>query len=300
MKIQPYGGWQQCAFLEKGGVQVWVSLEVGPRILHASLEGEPNLLAEVAEQRGATGGEEWRLYGGHRFWIAPEDPELTYQPDNDPVEHQWDGSTLLLRQAPEALTGLRKELAIELLEERAVRLLHRIVNESDRPHLLAPWALTCMAPGGRCLIPNEPVLSHEEALLPARSMALWSYTDLRDDRFRFRDGFLELRQDPAATGPQKIGMLNRQGWAAYLLGRQAFVKQFPALPDAVYPDFGCNCEFFTNAEMLEMESLGPLVELQPGETVEHPEHWAFRPISGEIGEGEMARLPETFGLAPAS
>lgn len=297
MEIESHGGWQRCARLEKCGVRLWISLDVGPRVLHASLDDGPNLLAEVAEQRGMTGGSEWRLYGGHRLWIAPEDPVLTYQPDNEPVAHEWDGSALLLWQAPEPLTGLRKELRVELVEEGAVSLLHRIVNESDRTHLLAPWALTCMAPGGRCLIPNEPALSHEEALLPARSMALWSYTDLGDPRFRFRAGFMELRQDPAATTPQKIGMMNRQGWAAYLLGRQLFIKRFPYLPDGVYPDFGCNCEFFTNAAMLEMESLGPLVELRPGETVEHPEHWEFRAVSVEIEEEDVARLPEILGLA---
>jgi hypothetical protein len=36
---------------------------------------------------------------------------------------------------------------------------------------------------------------------------------------------------------------------------------------------GCNTELFTNADMLEVESLGPLVILPPGRRVEHVEDW---------------------------
>ena len=42
---------------------------------------------------------------------------------------------------------------------------------------------------------------------------------------------------------------------------------------AQYPDFGCNFEVFTNPEFIELETLGPLVELHPRETVEHREEW---------------------------
>ena len=30
------------------------------------------LFKEYDEQMGKTGGDEWRIYGGHRLWIAPE------------------------------------------------------------------------------------------------------------------------------------------------------------------------------------------------------------------------------------
>ena len=42
---------------------------------------------------------------------------------------------------------------------------------------------------------------------------------------------------------------------------------------AKYPDFGCNFEVFTNPDYLELETLGPLVELGAGRAVEHVEHW---------------------------
>lgn len=298
LEIAPYGGWERCAHLSTKDLLLVVPLEVGPRILHFGLHGEPNLLARVTDEQGLTGGRAWRLYGGHRLWVAPEDPVLTYQPDNEPVEHEWADSTLTLRQPVEAVTGLRKELALEPLDEgKGVGLLHRITNQSDQPRTLALWALTCMAPGGRCVIPNETYRPHTEDLLPARPLVLWSYTDLSDPRFCFHRGFLEMRQDPSAVAPQKIGMLNRREWAAYLLGQQVFIKRFPYLEGADYPDFGCNCEFFTNAQILEMESLGPLVTLEPGDVVEHREHWELRHVSLPLDDDELVLLPETLGLA---
>ena len=45
------------------------------------------------------------------------------------------------------------------------------------------------------------------------------------------------------------------------------------IPGATYPDFGCNVELFTNADMLEVESLAPLVTLDPGQETEHVERW---------------------------
>ena len=46
---------------------------------------------------GKKGGSEYRSYGGHRLWIAPEDEERTTQPDNDPVEYEEEGGFHLFR-----------------------------------------------------------------------------------------------------------------------------------------------------------------------------------------------------------
>jgi hypothetical protein len=54
---------------------------------------------------------------------------------------------------------------------------------------------------------------------------------------------------------------------------------------ARYPDGGCNFELFTNPEFLELETLGPLVELKPGEMAEHVERWwLFEGVSDGNGD----------------
>ena len=41
-----------------------------------------------------------------------------------------------------------------------------------------------------------------------------------------------------------------------------------------YPDLGCSFETFTNADFLELETLGPLATLEPGASLTHTERWA--------------------------
>jgi hypothetical protein len=142
-----------------------------------------------------------------------------------------------------------------------------------------------MAAGGTAVIPHEPFRHHTEQLLPARPLVLWSYTDMTDHRWTWGKELIHLMQDSNAKGPQKIGALNTPGWAAYVNAGQLFIKQFPSVPDADYPDFGCNCELFTNHRMLELESLSPLKTLNRGGAIDHEERWILvRDFRAGIGE----------------
>ena len=69
------------------------------------------------------------------------------------------------------------------------------------------------------------------------------------------------------------GIYNPAGWGAYFRQDQLFIKRAAVIRGAAYPDFGCNFEVFTNPDFIELETLAPLVELQPGESAEHVEHW---------------------------
>ena len=102
---------------------------------------------------------------------------------------------------------------------------------------------------------------------------LWAYTDLSDPRFAIGPKYIRLRSDPALTTPQKFGVGDKQGWAAFSHGRTVFVKRFAHDPGATYPDYGSNVEVFTNGSFIELETLGPLARLRPGEVAEHVEEW---------------------------
>ena len=53
------------------------------------------------------------------------------------------------------------------------------------------------------------------------------------------------------------------------------VKRYTADPEKRYPDFHCSYETFTNAEVLELETLGPLTSIQQEDGVEHVERWSL-------------------------
>jgi hypothetical protein len=51
------------------------------------------------------------------------------------------------------------------------------------------------------------------------------------------------------------------------------VKRFGVRRDEEYEDYGCNSELYTNHLFTELESLGPVINLQPGEDIVHTETW---------------------------
>lgn len=276
LEATPYGGWRNCLRLFGEGLELIVTLDVGPRVIRLGMPGGRNLFKEFDEQLGKTAGAEWMSFGGHRLWHAPEVYPRTYAPDFSPVDHAWKDGVLRLVQKTEPETGIQKEIEISI-HDRAVHLTHRLVNHNPWAIEVAPWCLSVMAPGGRALIPQEEFRPHPDCLVPARPLVLWHFTRMDDPRFTWGDRLIQLREDASVDGKQKIGVRNSQGWAAYHLGDLLFLKSVSSIPGASYPDMGCNCEFFTMPGFLEIETLGPLVTLEPKEATDHAERWRVIP-----------------------
>jgi hypothetical protein len=118
--------------------------------------------------------------------------------------------------------------------------------------------------------PRKP---QPEALLPVNMLGLWAYTDMSDSRWTWGRKYIMLQQDSAKTDPQKIGAMVPDGWLAVANNGHLFVKKFEFVSGATYPDFGCSVETFTDGEMLEAETVAPMVTLQPEQSVEYVEHW---------------------------
>ncbi len=269
-----YGGWNNCIRLENDEIELVVTTDIGPRIIRFGFKGGQNLFKEFDDQLGKTGGDEWRLYGGHRLWHAPEEAPRTYFPDNGPVGFECSGDTVRLIQVTETTTGIQKEIEITLdPKENNIRVLHRLINNNLWEVELTPWALSVMANDGRAIIPQEPFQSHEENMLPVRPLVLWSYTDMADPRWIWGSKYIQLKQDSGANSSQKLGILNTLGWAGYYLKGELFVKRYGYDPGTEYVDLGCNTEVYTDRDILEIETLGGKVSVPPGGSVEHLEKW---------------------------
>ena len=283
-----YGGWQNCQRISNGTIEIIATTDVGPRIIRFGFVDGENEFREVPEHAGLTGGDEWRSYGGHRLWHAPESKPRSYLPDNAPVVFKVLPDGLRLTQPVETRTGIQKEIEIEFRSDNHVRAIHRLKNTGLFGLELAPWALSVMAPGGVAILPLPEPGFHPHDLLPSSSITLWAYTDLSDPRWSFGRQFVLLRQDATCQTPQKIGCEVSAGWCAYARQGHLFVKRFQFQAGAQYPDRNCNVEFFTNQKMLELETLGPLVELQPGETVTYVEDWnLLRNVSQPQSDAEV-------------
>lgn len=303
-----YRGWTNSYFLSNGSVELVVLADVGPRVIRYALAGGENQLHEFDNQAGLRGGHDFRLYGGHRLWVWPE-IERTYFPDNRSVKVKTSSTSATFTAPVEAEspgTALQKSICIELSEQGTrAHLVHSISNCSLTPTQLALWTPTVMKPGGRGILPFLPRAAmdkdHYQSVSP---LTLWSFTDFTDSRWRFGQEFLQLIQQEKPTGQfpeQMSGLFNPAGWGVYVHSGSMFLKRAAVVPHAQYPDFGCNFELFTNAEFLELESLGPVITLQPGQSVAHTEDWWLFDGVGPISDDESIRaqvLPLVEQTAP--
>ena len=278
-----YEGWDAVR-LANGDAELVVTKAVGPRIIHYGLTGGPNAFQVIPETRGQTGGDAWVPYGGHRLWIAPEVMPRSYFPDTGvygtPI---MDGDTLVLTSPVESTTGIQKTMRVTLAASgSAVTVEHTLTNHNVWAVSLSVWALSIVASGGKVVLPQEPFVPHGDELLPARPLVLWKFTDMADPRWRWGTKYITLAAHENLDTPQKVGLYNAGGWGAHLTDTQAFVlaiKPAPGGPGAL-PDMGCNFETFTKGAFQELETLGPLVTLQPGESATHTEQWFLGTLSG--------------------
>jgi hypothetical protein len=243
------------------------------RIVRLTPAGKPNLFANLGSKTTPTPYGDFSFHGGHRFWHAPESMPRTYIPDNSGATVSQVPGGVRIYQPADSWTHIAKSVEIRLNPNRPQAILrHELHNEGAWPVELAPWALTMLRLGGVAIFPQALGNVDPAGLLPNRQISLWPYTRLDDARLVLRDDCILVRATPQLPA-LKIGYHNPHGWQAYWIDGALFVKRFDALPDAAYPDGGCNTETYCNDLFIELESLGALSRLEPGETVTHHETW---------------------------
>lgn len=269
-----YGGWKNCYRLSNGMIEMVIPGEIGIRVIRFGFIGDENEFYENKGDLGKTGGDEWRFYGGHRLWHAPEAMPRTYEPDNAPVTVEQDGSIVRVTQPIEPNTRLQKIIEIEMAEDAPqVKLRHIIRNHGAWLVEFSPWALSVMKPGGTAIIPLPPRGSHPENLVPSSTLTLWAYTDLSDPRWTLGQKYILLRQDIDAASPQKIGAFVPDGWIAYTNNGHLFVKKVETRPASRYPDMNSSIETYTDHLFLEIETLAEVWGVASGGAAEHIEQW---------------------------
>lgn len=305
---KPLGLWDKAVRLRFGAWEIGAPLSVGPRILRCGPIDGPNLFYECPGDAGKGGGDKWRIFGGHRLWSAPEDPEC-YRPDNEEV-----GLTILrgrgfvLSSTKTKKAPLHKSIRVEQQGGSLIKIEHRLRNDTRRPLALSPWALTAVRPGGTVLVPQPDYVPHPSEMpkgrrpttgdfWPNRTVSLWPFTDLNDPRVQLGRDMWELTQQ-ARRPAWKIGLRHAIGWVGWQWKDYLFAKWIEHDVRADYPDGGVNCELYTCNDFTEIESLAPARTLAVGATAVHREWWhlAKRRFKTPRQAGEYVRnLPDPRG-----
>ena len=288
----------ECARLSNGTLTLWVTRDVGPRIIGLALPGGNNLLAELPDARAQFPGTAvYSFRGGHRLWYGPEDAWRTYQPDDAAVDVQPVEGGVRVIQPVEQETGIQKSMTIRLAGDKArVTIDHELRNRGDHAVALAPWAITQLKIGGVAILPQAAGPVDEHGLLPNRHLVLWPYTRIDAPLVTWGDGVVLLDTNQA-VGPFKIGFPNPSEWLGYAVDGTLFVKRAAYQPGADYLDRGSSSECYCNAQFLELETLGPFTNLAPGEAVTHREVWALYPeVTVPRDEAEASALIARLGI----
>jgi hypothetical protein len=182
-------------------------------------------------------------------------------------------------------SGLQKEISFTLAEN-CVHLTHQITWHGQDPIELAPWTITQVPLGGIAILP-QPI--QREGSAPTRSLALFPYATSTDPRLELHDDVILVHgyADPKFF---KVGSYNPFGWAAYMLEKALFIKRFPVSDFRMLPDMGSNVETYVHDAYLELETLGKLSWLNPGESVCFEETWEVIPGAYRVDLEEARKI----------
>ena len=281
-----YKNFGKCIKMENETAAVIVTVDVGPRVIYYGLNGKQNIFNEDINRDTVRDSkqlhdffeteENWYIYGGHRLWSSPESYPESYTPDNHSVPYEIDGNSLKLMPEDRVKVGERHIMTVTLDDTSSdVTVKHAIKNIADYDIKLAPWCLTVAEKGGVEILPQ---CTKDTGLLSNRRMVFWAYSNVNDPRFFVCDKYITLAQTDREEA-FKIGVNNEDGWGAYLNNGQLFIKRFRFDPLGEYPDFSVNYETYTNQYIMEIESLGTVENLKPGDYTEYDEYWQIKECS---------------------
>jgi len=256
--------------LDNDRISLRVACAFGPRIVSLNYEGGANLMAELPDYvTRRPDGKTYRFYGGHRLWLAPEDPIRSYALDDQAVSISRTRRGLLVQKSVEEESGIEKSMNITLANGDArLTISHCLTNRGQVPVICAPWAITQFRTGGVAILPQGRPTTE---LLPNRVLALWPYTDIDSSHVSWGNRFILVRA--RNQPPFKIGFPNSRGWLGYWLDGTLFVKRVPFESQSEYCDLGSSSECYCNHRFLELETLGPIGTLAPGASSVHTEVW---------------------------
>ncbi len=309
-----YKGWKGCWELSNSLVKLVVVPQIGGRIMEYSIGGE-NVLwqnkAELGVVKHSDLGKKWHNYGGYKAWNAPQqrwrapdyDNYYDYAPANVEIickEEEMFGIRVVT--SPISHLGFRFEREIYLSDRTSrVRLVERMRNVSKCDIEWSIWDVTQV--NAPCWIVFPLHITNDDPKGWRRLLGP-EYPDPHQVTAVGNVGVLKY-----SGSIDKIGNGSPEGWMVYIKDQIAYIKQWGVQTvDTVYPDGGCNLEVFTADKAMggyvEMEVLGPIVKLKPGETAQLVEDWFLSRLNGNVTDLddviERLKLLQRRGLLPRS
>ncbi|MBE6689250.1 MAG: hypothetical protein E7588_08270 [Ruminococcaceae bacterium] len=280
-----YENYGKCLTISNERLVMKVTLEVGPRIIYTSLDGDSNIffndLPRAEKREGADmekvydKGDVWYIYGGTRLWFSPEEMPLTYYPDNDKVDYTVNGNTVTFTPPVQKVTMMQQTISVTMDDTLPnVKIDYTAQNKGTKPCKYSLWAMSVCDKGGMAIIPQP---ADKTGLLANRVISVWEYTDMADKRLSWGSDYIAVKQlDEEGISPLKIGVNNTAGKIGFVHGSTLLINSYtPDHKSGEYPDYGVSTEIYTCKKFMEVETLGQLYTYAPGDIHTHTENWSF-------------------------
>ena len=265
-----------------GPYRLELAEDFGPRVTSLTRDDGPDLFARLDDSVVIDRGDlpAYRFRGGHRLWVSPETPEITYAPDDHACQVVAENETVRTWAAADA-AGLVKEIRISLDDDELI--VEHKVTFARIP--MAAWGITQLTLGGTAILAPSGA---DTAPLPNRSIVLWPYSDVGDRRLSITDDLIAI--EASGDSPVKIGVGPEPARLGYFHRGWLFEKWAEADTGEV-PDLGAKSQVYVGQGFCELETVGTL--RPPREPALLAERWRLNPCP------DLATAVERLSGAPA-
>ncbi len=281
IKETNFENYGKCVKLSNGLIDVLVTIDFGPRIIYFGFTGQKNILYNDIERKYVTSNSSiterygnnsaFFHYGGHRLCLSPKKMPDTFYPDNEPVTYSILPEGVSFTPPRQKKNDI--QLSIEVIMSEGtedIMVVHSAKNYSKERQTLALSAITMFNRGGLEVIPLNT--QNDNPLIPNRTIALWPDTTVSDQKIFIGNKFVTINCNENLENNIKLGINNTCGWVSYSNQDYTLIKRYVHNAQAAYPDFGCSCETFVCNDYVELETLSPLYNLEPGDAIRHVEN----------------------------
>ena len=249
----------------------------GPRIAFWGRPGGKNLLLW---QPGKYRRGKWDLMGGHRLWATrpgADEAEETYATDNRPCAVQISPNGFTVTGALDPVQKVRRGFKITAFSADLIAVDHFLRNESDMLWSGGLWGLTCTVPskGVTYTVPLGDGSAWDHATIVA--FRTWGGghggVGFDDQQFSFTKDAMVLK--PSGRENKRMVRADAGIIACYNPAQKlSFIKYSVYQPSGNYP-LGTNLALYVGPLnfMVEMETMGPVETVKPGDIAHHREIW---------------------------
>ncbi len=272
---QEYHGWD--AFVFSNSLVKAVVVPGIARIMDFRLVGGDNVIWQNESMWGMESivtNSDWQNFGGVRLSVSPQ-AAWGWPPapllDRGSCKSSVDAVGLNLQGQPVPALGVRLDRSLSMEKDSQVfHLSYSMQNISTNPVSWGIWNIVQLRPGGRVMLPAPKDAVIWEAT-EKEGTGIWK--PIKDGKLKFWARVDDLLVMQHTNQTSKIFATSSQGWVAYIYGDTVYVLSFEADVNAEYPAGEGSAEVYTNGGYVELEHIGPLVTLLPGEKTVLIEKW---------------------------